>query len=166
MVKSREFSQGRVRWARRPMESGRAVASCKGRNKGDDPPQNKHKKTNEFAIFFIHGFALKLVYLLQLILVTTCIHCKTILDHFSMFFNCFIGACVWLFCLSCWQGRSMPLTITVIGIIYVCQCTSSQLWFFAPIEYGFGVREPGRVDIAGAPQLCFLFYDPPLNIEY
>ena len=38
--------------------------------------------------------------------------------------------------------------------------------FSPPIEYGFGVREPGRVDIAGAPQLCFLFYNPPLNIEY
>ena len=22
------------------------------------------------------------------------------------------------------------------------------------------------LDIAGAPQLCFLLYDPPLNIEY
>ena len=66
--------------------------AAKGATRGLDPPQNKHKKTNEFAIFFIHGFALKLVYLLQLILVTTCIHCKTILDHFSIFFNCFIGA--------------------------------------------------------------------------
>ena len=67
--------------------------AAKGATRGfDPPPQNKHKKTNEFAIFFIHGCALKLVYLLQLILGTTCIHCKTILDHFSIFFNCFIGA--------------------------------------------------------------------------